>query len=70
MSGTCVITRMILKNLSAMLPPDDFMRIHRSYIVSRSKVKSFNKQEVILNSGATLPVGRQYAADIVKTLMK
>lgn len=69
-SGICVITRMILKNLSAMLPPDDFMRIHRSYIVSRSKVKSFNKQEVILNSGVTLPVGRQYAADIVKTLMK
>lgn len=53
-----------------MLSPDDFIRIHRSFIVSRSKVKSFNKQEVYLNNGTTLPIGRQYAADIVGILMK
>ncbi len=69
-SGACVVTRMILKNLAAMLSPDDFIRIHRSFIVSRSKVKSFNKQEIYLNNGSTLPVGRQYAADIVKQLMQ
>lgn len=69
-SGSCVITRMILKNLSAMLSPDDFIRIHRSFIISRSKVKSFNKQEVYLNNGTSLPIGRQYAADIVEILMK
>lgn len=68
-SGTCVVTRMILKNLSVLLPPDDFLRIHRSFIVSKSKIKSFNKQEIYLNSGTCLPIGRQYAAEIVGILM-
>lgn len=67
-SGGCVTTRMILKNLSALLPPDDFIRIHRSFIVPRSKVKGFTRKEVTLTTGSSLPVGRLYASDIVRML--
>lgn len=63
-SGDCVMSRILLKNMLALLPPDFFMRIHRSYIVSKLKIKSFSKQEVILANGVTLPVGRQYAGEI------
>lgn len=69
-SGECVTSRVILKNLCAMLPPDDFIRIHRSFVVSRSKVRSFNRQEIFLAGGITLPVGRQYAREIVDRLME
>ena len=58
------MSRILLKNMLALLPPDFFMRIHRSYIVSKLKIKSFSKQEVILANGVTLPVGRQYAGEI------
>ncbi|MDE5752316.1 MAG: LytTR family DNA-binding domain-containing protein, partial [Duncaniella sp.] len=47
-SGDCIISRILLKNVFAMLPQDSFMRIHRSFIVSKSKVKSFNRQELVL----------------------
>ena len=52
----------------ALLPAEHFVRIHRSFIVSRLKIKSFSKQEVVLGDGTALPVGRQYSAEISKIL--
>lgn len=69
-SGVCTISRVILKNIGTMLPEADFLRIHRSFIVSRSKIESFTRQEVRLRGGAVLPIGRQYAADIAARLGK
>lgn len=67
-SGECVMSRILLKNVMALLPQDSFVRIHRSFIVSKSKVKSFNKQEVVLTNKVTLPVGKQYAPTIMEQL--
>lgn len=63
-SGDCIISRILLKNVLALLPEEQFLRIHRSFIVSKSKIKSFSKQGVILSNGSTLPVGRQYASGV------
>jgi DNA-binding LytR/AlgR family response regulator len=52
-----------------MLPPGEFVRIHRSFVVPVSKIKSFTRQEVRLAGGKALPVGRQYVA-AVKDLFK
>ena len=68
MSGECVTSRILLKNVLAMLPADSFLRIHRSFVVARSKIRSFNRQEITLNTGATLPVGRQYAPSLLPLL--
>lgn len=70
MSGDCVISRILLKNILTLLPKDSFLRIHRSFIVSKSKIKSFNKQELTLINGGTLPIGRQYAAELMDVLSK
>lgn len=67
-SGECTVSRVLLKNISDMLPADSFMRIHRSFIISLNKVKSFNRQEVTLSDGSVVPVGRQYASTAVATL--
>ncbi len=67
-SGDCIISRILLKNVFAMLPQDSFMRIHRSFIVSKSKVKSFNRQELVLINGAILPIGRQYASELMEMM--
>ncbi|MDY2642060.1 MAG: LytTR family DNA-binding domain-containing protein, partial [Mediterranea sp.] len=56
--------RILLKNLCSMLPQESFLRIHRSFIVSKSKVKCFNKQEITLCNGKVLPVGRQYVGQL------
>lgn len=67
-TGDCVMSRILLKNIFAMLPSESFLRIHRSFIVSKSKIKSFSKQEIILNNGKVLPVGRQYASELFDVL--
>lgn len=70
MSGDCIISRILLKNIFALLPQDSFLRIHRSFIVSKSKIKSFNKQELVLVNGSTLPIGRQYASELMGELSR
>lgn len=67
-TGDCVMSRILLKNIFAMLPSESFLRIHRSFIVSKSKIKSFSKREIILNNGKVLPVGRQYASELFDVL--
>lgn len=67
-SAPCVVSRVILKNIGAMLPESEFVRIHRSFIVAKSKVANYNKQEVRTVTGVTLPVGRQYANAVVEAL--
>lgn len=62
--GICTVSRIILKNIGSQLPEEDFIRIHRSFIVSKSKIASFNKQSVVLSTGVTLPIGRQYMSAI------
>lgn len=64
----CTVSRIILKNVGSQLPEEDFLRIHRSFIVSKSKIKSFNRQSVTLSSGVTLPIGRQYVNDMMRML--
>mgnify|MGYP003303455494 CR=1 FL=1 len=61
----CTQTRATLKSLIDMLPQTDFLRIHRSFVVAKDRVLSFTKKEVCLSSGKTLPVGRQYADNIL-----
>lgn len=63
-SGGFTLSRVILKNIGAMLPAAHFVRIHRSFIVPVAKISSFTRQEVTLRSGIRLPVGRQFAADV------
>lgn len=58
--NVCTQTRMTLKSLMELLPAENFVRIHRSFVVASDKVVSFNRKEVCLSNGKTLPVGRQY----------
>lgn len=48
-----------LKALETQLPGQQFMRIHRSYIVQKSKVQSLVNRKLLVN-GVELPVGDSY----------
>lgn len=52
------ITRMKLSSIHQELP-DQFVRIHRSFIVNKAHVDSFNREEVMVKSKA-IPIGRTY----------
>jgi DNA-binding LytR/AlgR family response regulator len=54
-----VLTLMTLKSLQDKLPSQEFVRIHRSYIVPVSKIESFGKNKVKV-AGREIPVGSSY----------
>ena len=47
--------------------PESFIRIHRSYIVNKNKVSSFNREEVLLGE-IELPVSRSYRKHALEKL--
>ena len=55
-----IITLMALKKMEDYLPPQQFMRIHRSYIVNLQKIQEVNKNRVILDADTYLPISDNY----------
>ena len=53
------LTKMSTQEMEALLPAHLFKRVHRSFIVSISKIDSYSSEEVEVN-GITIPVGRGY----------
>ena len=50
-----------LSRVEMQLPPDQFCRIHRSYIVSFRHTEEFTSETVLI-AGLHLPLARQYKA--------
>lgn len=57
-NGT-IITRQTISSIEAMLSDNEFIRIHRSYIISIKKIKSFTHETVELEN-TELPIGKFY----------
>lgn len=64
-----VMTLMTLKSMLDKLPEAKFKRIHRSYIISLNKIKSFVNRKVILSS-TELPVGSSYMSSLGEWMKK
>ena len=54
-----IVTLLSMKKLEERLP-QNFMRIHRSYIVNLLKIQEVNKNRVILDADTYLPIGDNY----------
>lgn len=55
-----VMTLMTLKNILEKLPADQFRRVHRSYVVALSKIRSIVNRRIRLTA-AEIPIGDSYA---------
>lgn len=57
------ISKMSTHEIESLLPVNQFKRIHRSFIVSVSKIQSYTAETVEVN-GVTIPVGKGYKDSI------
>ena len=64
-----VITKQTISSLEEMLPEDEFMRIHRSFIVPIKRIDSYNQHAVFINKNE-LPVGPLYKNELMKRLQQ
>jgi DNA-binding LytR/AlgR family response regulator len=61
--GKQIITLMRLKTLESFLPPEDFMRVHRSYIVNLRRITTIERNRIVFYGNVFLPVSEQYKSD-------
>ena len=55
-----VLTLMTLKSIQEKLPPRDFIRVHRSFIVPLAKIEKFSKTKLVV-AGKEIPIGSSYS---------
>ena len=55
-----IIIKGSLKTVEELFPEKHFLRIHKSYLVTHSKIKQIGSNEVVLINGEIIPVGRSY----------
>ena len=60
------ISKMSTHEMEELLPANLFKRIHRSYIISVSKIESYTAEMVEVN-GVSIPIGRGYR-DVIENL--
>ena len=58
-----IITRETISSIEAKLPKKDFLRVHRSYIVSINKIESFTNEFIEIRNKA-IPISRSYKNDV------
>ena len=64
--GKAVMTFMSVKLMSESLPANQFMRIHRSYIIALDSIASVRRGEVELTDGTVLPISASYKDELQK----
>jgi len=64
-----LITRESISNIEARLPKEDFIRTHRSFIVSMKKIESFTSELIGIGS-IEIPISRSYHHAVLERLEK
>jgi|ERR1700757_1996962 len=60
-----IITRITMKSILEKLPPKEFVRIHRSFIVPLKRIESV-RNKVISLAGIEIPIGASYEENFFK----
>lgn len=64
------LTLLSMRAIMEKLPPDQFLRIHRSYIVSNAQIAFTQFRKIGMLNGIELPVGDTYRKEILKLKKK
>lgn len=59
-TGKPVMTLGSLKSYEKKLPPEIFMRVHRSYIVNLKKIRAVERKQIMVGKSIQIPIGEVY----------
>jgi DNA-binding LytR/AlgR family response regulator len=59
-----ILTLQNLRNISTLLPEDEFIRVHKSFIVSRAKIDSYIHNKIKIK-GKEIPIGRSFGKNFL-----
>jgi len=61
-----IIALQSLKKLEELLPNQDFIRAHKSYIIAIKQVKSLDGNQLEMQNGKLIPIGKSYKEEVLK----
>jgi DNA-binding LytR/AlgR family response regulator len=64
-----IVTRETISGIEAKLPQQEFLRIHRSFVVALSAIDSFTNEYVEIGK-KQIPISRSYKKEVLETLEK
>jgi len=67
MPSGCILSLVSLKKLEIGLPQDQFLRIHKSYIIPKSKVSTLEGNMIHIGK-EKIPIGASYREAVLKLL--
>ncbi|TPN82155.1 LytR/AlgR family response regulator transcription factor [Aquimarina algicola] len=62
-----VVTRESISTIESKLPMQQFMRIHRSYIIAIEHINSFSNEEITIQH-KSIPISRNYKSEVLNRL--
>lgn len=62
-----ILTKFQLSNIEQTLAKENFIRVHRSFIVSRSKIDAYTSTDIEIG-GNQIPIGRSYKELVINLL--
>lgn len=64
-NGKPIVVRMTMKAILEKLPEDNFIRVHRSYIVPLNKIEHVRNKNITI-AGQEIPIGNSYEENFFK----
>lgn len=58
-----ILTKVPLSEIEALLPNENFLRVHRSFIIAKDKIDAYSATDVDIN-GKQIPIGRGYKDEV------
>jgi len=68
-SNKTILTKFQLGQIEELLAKNNFLRIHRSFIVAKDKIDAFTATDVEIN-GKQIPIGRSYKEQVQSVMDK
>lgn len=59
-----------LKDVCDTLPKEKFVRTHKSFVINKDYITSYNASTVILNQEINLTIGRMYKKEFMDSINK
>ena len=70
-NGRYILSRNSLKRTAELLPADQFLRVHKSYVVALSQVAEYSHVQLRLKeSSVIIPIGRTYVDVFLQRIRK
>ena len=69
-SDRVAVIHMTMAKIEEALPPAQFLRVNRSYIVNKKVIREIEGNEITTNSGRKIPIGVTYRANVLAALQR